>query len=420
MPDTTIKQGGLKARWVRHRGRFSQVPIFLGKFLRMFVYQNDWKVLPMAAVIAGLLGLVTQSSFFLTMEGTEMGAFTLTCGAIWNGCFNSIQVICRERAVIKREHRAGMHITSYMIAHLIYQAILCLLQSIITMYVFLLVGVQFPTKALFTRWAIVDIGITVFFITFAADALSLWISSLSKNTTAAMTVMPFILIFQLVFSGSMLDLPDWSRPLSNLTISRYGIQALSAQADFNELPLVSLWWTLDGMRSSEVSASVTVGQVLDYLSDEHNPGVKDLREKTVSQKMTVQELADLLENAETDDAIKVLLRSKDLLARWGDKELAVEFTLGEAVDRMSDSPVMQDEREQTITIRTSIGEIIDTIGQRRVYQAIQDTAGVANRNADYEYSQINVASRWVLMFLITIASAALATITLEFIDKDKR
>ena len=32
----------------RHRGRGAQVFIYLGKLLRMFVYQSDWKVLPMA------------------------------------------------------------------------------------------------------------------------------------------------------------------------------------------------------------------------------------------------------------------------------------------------------------------------------------------------------------------------------------
>ena len=39
---------------IKHRGRFSQVFIYLGKLFRMFIFQNDWKVFPMAAVIAGL------------------------------------------------------------------------------------------------------------------------------------------------------------------------------------------------------------------------------------------------------------------------------------------------------------------------------------------------------------------------------
>ena len=45
---------------IRHRGRGAQIWIYLGKMLRMFVYQNDWKVLPMAALIAGLVGMVIR------------------------------------------------------------------------------------------------------------------------------------------------------------------------------------------------------------------------------------------------------------------------------------------------------------------------------------------------------------------------
>ena len=39
-------------RKLRHRGRMSQIPIYLGKQFRFFINQSDWKVLPMAAIIA--------------------------------------------------------------------------------------------------------------------------------------------------------------------------------------------------------------------------------------------------------------------------------------------------------------------------------------------------------------------------------
>ena len=114
----------------RHTGRLSQTGIYLGKMFRMFIYQNDWKVLPMSAVIAGLVAFVLGSSLFVTQEGTLMGSFALSCICIWNGFFNSIQNVCRERAIIKRGHRSGLHISSYVAAHMIYQAFLCLCQTV--------------------------------------------------------------------------------------------------------------------------------------------------------------------------------------------------------------------------------------------------------------------------------------------------
>ena len=420
MPETTQEKSGERHITLRYRGRGSQIWIYLGKFLRMFVYQNDWKVLPMAAVIAGLVAMVTRFMFFRTMEGTLMSAFALTCVGIWNGCFNSIQVICRERDVVKREHRAGMHISSYIIAHLIYQALLCLMQTAVTVYVMRRVGIEFPENGLFTRWAVVDIGFTVFLVTYAADALSLWISSLARNTTTAMTIMPFVLIFQLVFSGGMLTLPEWSKPLTDMTISRYGLTALAAQADYNSRPLVSAWSSLISMRDSDISATVTVGQVLDYLADEENPGAAELRAVEFTQTMTSEQVLSLLRSDERTANVLRTVGDEVLLRAIGDGPVEIRFTLGEVVDGMADDPNMAGERARQITVSTTVGEIIESIGENDAHLAVQRTATAANYDETYAYSRDNVLSCWLTLVLITLASAALATVTLEFIDKDKR
>ena len=49
-----------------HRGRVLQVGIYLRKLLRMFVYQNEWKTFPMAALVAGTVALVIRGSMFVT------------------------------------------------------------------------------------------------------------------------------------------------------------------------------------------------------------------------------------------------------------------------------------------------------------------------------------------------------------------
>ena len=116
-----------------YSGRIRQTWIYLGKLLRMFIFQNDWKLLPMAAIIAALVTFAVGQNIFKTQEGTLSGCFSLVCVCIWNGFFNSIQSVCRERPIIKREHRSGMHITSYIAAHMIYQLLLCAIQTAITM-----------------------------------------------------------------------------------------------------------------------------------------------------------------------------------------------------------------------------------------------------------------------------------------------
>ena len=412
MPETTVDTS--VRRWrIRHRGRSSQVGIYLGKFLRMFIYQNEWKVLPMAAVIAGLVAMVIRSMLFLSKEGTMMGTLALVCVAIWNGCFNSIQVICRERDVVKREHRSGMHVSSYILAHLIYQALLCLLQTGLTMYICRAVGVKFPAKGMFTPWMIVDMGITMFFVSFAADVLALWMSSLARNTTAAMTLMPFLLIFQLVFSGGMLDLPEWSEPLSELTVSRYGIIALSSQADYNHAPLASVWNSVVGMRKREISGTLSLGQAVEILQQKSNPTVKQLREMPIGAVFTVEELAEMAE----DQGVPGL---KPLLAPYLDQEICARTTLGELADTLAGDPNMKESLNTPIPYKFRVEQIIDLLGWENVRRTLQDTLGEASFMPEYETSRSNIAVCWIELLLRTMLYAALATVTLEFIDKDKR
>ena len=394
-----------KTRRVRHTGRGSQVRIYLGKQLRFFINENDWKVLPMAAVIAALVAMVIRKRFFVNMEGSLIGGFALTCVAIWNGCFNSIQAVCLERAIIKREHRAGMHISAYMAAHMIYQFLLCTAQTGLTMFVLRQLQVPIPQGSgtgVITPWIIVDIGLTMLLITYAADMMSLFLSSISKTTTGAMTLMPFILIFQLVFSGGIIPLPEWSRPISNFTISNYGIRALTSQSGYNELPMTSIWNTLSGMRDSEIGGTVTVGDLLDNMD---NPALEKYRDREVIRSYTVGELEELLGLEKGKNAGEAL---NDPL------------TFGQILDILKDSEILKARRDQAFTLKTTLGEMIDLFGEENVRNFVQEKTAAAAHKAEYENTADNILRNWAFLFLFILVFSLLATIMLEMIDKDKR
>lgn len=253
-----------------HRGRFGQIPIYLGKLFRMFIYVNDWKVLPMAAIIAGLVAKVAAINMCKTQEGTIFGALAISCICVWNGCFNSIQVVCREREIVKREHRDGMHISSYICAHMIYQAFLCLCQTVITVAVCRVVGLQFPSQGYLFASFNVDIGITIFLATYAADMLALMISCMVRNTTSAMTVMPFVLIFQLLFSGAMFGLEGFAKKITSLSIAKWTINALCMQSGYNDLPMVTIWNQMKKFQNIDFYGQKPVAQFMDYLQDTGN------------------------------------------------------------------------------------------------------------------------------------------------------
>ena len=237
---------------LRYKGRIEQTGLYFLKFLRMFIYQSDWKVLPIGAVIAAIVTFVVGENMFVTQEGTTMGTFALVCVCIWNGFFNSIQAVCREREIVKREHRAGLHISSYVAAHMLYQLFLCFLQTIVTLLILRTAGIKIPAQGVITPWGVLDVGITLLITTYTADIMALMVSCIVKTTTTAMTVMPFLLIFQLVFSGGFFELSGLSELVKYATISHWGMDCLCTIGRYNELPMVTLWNTLVGIKDIEL------------------------------------------------------------------------------------------------------------------------------------------------------------------------
>ena len=371
----------------RYRGRIEQVRIYFSKLLRLFLYQNDWKVLPMAALVAGLVGIVIRRRLFITMEGTLISSLAIACVCLWNGCFNSIQVICRERDIVKREHRSGMHISSYIAAHMIYQALLCLLQSAITISVMTAVGVRFPSYSLITGHFLTEFFLSLFFITYAADMMSLWISAFCHTTTAAMTVMPVVLIFQLVFSGGLMSLPARLEPISDYVISNMGLSLIAAEADYNNLETTTAWNAVLRMKNNEISGSVTLGRVVELLEDTENTTIQKIRaievmnKNSIFGKLTVGDIADIL----NDES----LGAEELKKR----EFPYSFT---------------------------IGDLLNLAGEDRVRDYIVENTSKAAQNPEYAYDAENIVVYWELLLVSAFIFAFGAMITLEFIDRDKR
>ena len=391
----------VRRRKIHHRGRLSQVRIYLGKQFRFFINESDWKVLPMAAVIAALVGMVIRNRLFVNMEGTLIGAFALTCVAIWNGCFNSIQAVCRERAIIKREHRSGMHVSSYVTAHMIYQLFLCVAQTALTVYVLQFLGVKFGEReGLITPLMIVDIALSMLLISYAADMMSLFISSVSRTTTGAMTVMPFILIFQLVFSGGIIPLPEWVRPLSNYTISNYGIRAIAAQSDYNDQEMATGWTTLANMKDAPIDETVTVGQLLDLMD---SPAVEKRRDMEVLGQAAVNAAAGIAGLPE--EAIS---------------QVEEPVKLGEIVDSLKKNQWLQANRDKSYRIKMTVGEVLELLGEEKVEKIVKQKTAAAARKEEYNHTQWNLVDNWAMLLLFIFVFAALATLALELIDKDKR
>lgn len=366
-----------KVRSFRRRGRMEQVNIYLGKFWRMFLYQSDWKSLPMAAVISYMVAIVVKNTCFISREGTILGALAMTCVALWNGCFNSIQVICRERAIVKREHRAGMHVSAYVTAHALYQAVICFAQTAITLYVLLKSGMHFPETGVMGKAFLPELGVTIFLVTYAADLLSLFISSVVHSTTTAMTVMPFVLIFQLVFSGGIFQVPTELSKLTDFTLSSYGFRCIACQADYNALPMSSGWSTLVKMRDCPLDTTFTVEQLANSLDSEQ-------------------------------------------FAQIAEVPLAGGLTVKDTVALARKSPDWETQKDRPVELHMTVGQLIDIFGEDNVKEAVMNKSSESARDPRYDAEPDTVILCWFNLGLFAAVFWLLTMVSLKFIDRDRR
>ena len=327
-----------------------------------------------------------------------------------------------------------MYISSYILSHMMYQLLLCILQTIVTLIVLHLVGMKFTGAGMFTPWMVVDVGITLFLITYASDLLSLWISTLVHSTTTAMTIMPFVLIFQLIFSGGVFSIPKIVRPIEMLTISSPGLKALASQVDINSLPYSAINGMIKMVDKVEVGGRVTLGQVLDLLQDEEKPAVSDIRAIVVGNRMTLREIgedllnddsyADLRSEALTDsltvgDVLSALMKD-EALDKVLDTEVGAVMTFGEVVDFLAADDTVRQYRDEGLDIHMTVGDAIDIIGREETMANIRKTASESMYDPAYENTGSNIIGNWLHILIFVLVFAVLSIITLEFVDKDKR
>ena len=219
----------------RRIGRLEQTGIYVGKCWRLFINEKQWKNLISTLIITVLISFVTSEKTFEDYVQTKNSCFAIVCACIWVGIFNSIQSICKERDIIKREHRSGLHMSAYVASHMLFEMFLCLVESlIVTIIITIFRHQNLPSSGVLLP-CVIELEITFFLAIYCSDTLGLMTSSIVKTPVAAMTVMPFILIIQLVMSGMIFKLQGFSAKVANITVSKWSLNAICITSNVNDM-----------------------------------------------------------------------------------------------------------------------------------------------------------------------------------------
>lgn len=210
-----------------------QIKVYFGKLIRDFKNKSKLVVLLGAITTPLIVRLITgPDSFLTTSSDAGTAIFILASACLWLGIFNTITSICKERDIIKHEYREGLDIKSYIASHMIFGLLIVLIEALIITILLTI----FYNKNIDNYMVVPGLFISFFLIIYASNALGILISALVKNTETAMTVMPFVLLIQLVLAGNIKLEKLYLQAISCLMISKNGYDSILRLTGFTERP----------------------------------------------------------------------------------------------------------------------------------------------------------------------------------------
>jgi ABC-type multidrug transport system ATPase subunit/pSer/pThr/pTyr-binding forkhead associated (FHA) protein len=196
-------------------------------------------VLVLAALPSGELGPPPPSEVRL-VSAAGIVLFVILVGATWLGANNSIREIARELPVLRRERSTGLSLSAYVASKFIVLAGLTVVQSVVL--VALSTARQGgPTDPLLLGWAPLELMIVVSLAGVSSMALGLLISALAGSPERATSILPIVLILQLVLAAGVV-LPEIVdkpvlRQMSLASSAQWGIAGSASAVDLNRLQL---------------------------------------------------------------------------------------------------------------------------------------------------------------------------------------
>ena len=186
-----------------------------------------------APIVAVLLTFVSNEDLYTSYDDTKAILFSLGCASIWLGLMNSVQEICKEKVILQKEHMSDLKLSTYLLSKFIVQGLLAFIQATLMVFIFQkIVGSSSHSILIDSYW---DIQLICFLSILSAAALGLCISAIVKNSNIAMSIIPLILVPQLLFSGMLFKLEGIGKFISNFILCRWTVEGLGTSANLNDL-----------------------------------------------------------------------------------------------------------------------------------------------------------------------------------------
>ncbi|HEX6554734.1 MAG TPA: ATP-binding cassette domain-containing protein [Ktedonobacteraceae bacterium] len=164
----------------------------------------------------------------------EQVLFILSFVAVLLGCNNSAREIVKEIQIYRRERMVNLGIMPYLFSKVLVLGILCLLQCAILVIAVNVIS-PFPQTVLLPPP--LEIYVSLALTSLVGLMIGLMISSLTANSDQANSIIPVILIFQILFSGVIFKLAGFGEVFGGLFAMRWSMIGMGSSIGLTAVPM---------------------------------------------------------------------------------------------------------------------------------------------------------------------------------------
>ncbi len=234
-------------------------------------------LLMLAALPAGELS-APASGDVRVVSRAGLVLLVVVLGMTWLGASNAIREVVKELPIFRRERAVGLSVTAYLASKLTVVGALTVLQAAI-MVPIAVARQGGPPDGSLLPWPLIELMVGGALAGLASMALALLISSIAGTADRAMTVLPLVLVLQMLLAmgGVFPDLTDKPvlRQASYLSSAQWGFSAMASTTDLGRLaPLDTLSRGLPDARLEDPTPVLTAlaKPPRDNLRWRHDPG----------------------------------------------------------------------------------------------------------------------------------------------------
>jgi ABC-type transport system involved in multi-copper enzyme maturation permease subunit len=191
-----------------------------------------WVVLPsgeLGPLPAGQIRLVSQAPLVL---------FVLVVGVTQLGASVSAREIVKEQGVFRRERAKGLSISAYVASKAVVLGLVVAFQAV-ALTVLATAGQNGPTGASALGWPLGELIVVVFLVGLAGATSGLLVSALSDTSDQAMTIVPVVVIVQLLLASGGVFPSITEKPVireaTYASSTRWGFDAAASTSSLNQI-----------------------------------------------------------------------------------------------------------------------------------------------------------------------------------------